>query len=194
MCLRGRLKSPTQPQAPGPTDPPLSRPAGVRRARAPGGEAARLRLAALFGAGSSTATDGSTAVWGCPRPPSPLARWLGPAARPPRRRSEAEAATCAPSAGGRRGRAAPGHRDPGAGRGRGRGRRVAGAPRPWRRRPALLGGPNGAPGCLPWFRPSRSNFGLVVNFKNRRVHIESGFLTFLFEMRDLAEYGTLGWS
>lgn len=130
---------------------------------------------------------------GVPAPPSPLARWLGPAARPragavrPRRPR-------APSAGGRRGRAAPGCRDPGAGRGRGRERRVAGAPRPWRRRPALLGGPNGAPGCLPWFGPSRLNFGLVVNFKNRRVHLKSGFLTFLLEMRDLAQYGTLGWS
>ena len=85
-------------------------------------------------------------------------------------------------------------RDSRAGRGRGRERRVAGAPGPWRRRPALLGGPDGAPGCLPWFGPSRLKFGLVVNFKNRRVHIKSGFLTFLFEMRDLARYGTLGWS
>lgn len=103
MCLGGGHSSQAQPQAPGPTaganGPTCQRPHWVGPARDLGGEAPLSLLAALFGAGSSTATDGSIAGPGCPLTPPPR-RWLAPEA-PPRRRSAAEAAKCNRSADGR---------------------------------------------------------------------------------------------
>lgn len=99
MCLGYGHSSQAQPQAPGPTaganGPTCQRPHWVGPARDLGGEAPLSLPAALFGAGSSMATDGSIA--GRPLTPPPR-RWLAPAA-PPRRRSAAEAAKCNRSAG-----------------------------------------------------------------------------------------------
>lgn len=176
----GRPKPPCQPQAPRPTDPPVSGPTWAPASQSGSGRRGRS-LGALWagshsarlGAASSMATGGSIAGWGCRAlRASPLGRWLGPAARP------CAGAVWPCDRGGhlrpqRRGvRAA----DLRADRGQGYEPTVA---RQWRRTPALLRSPAAAPGSLPWFGPGRLKLRLAASFKYRSVHRRQGLLASL---------------